>query len=263
MTTRDTPWPDGTPCWTDLTVGDLDAARLFYENLFGWTIEHGLAEFGGYATCLKDGRPVCAIAPKMSSELPSVWTTYLASSDAVATAARITAAGGRLTVEPMQVADFGTMAMAVDPSGASFGLWQADQTSGAQLVNEPGAVIWNEHLSPDWQASRAFYASAFGWTYHDVSADGFNYASFQVDGRDVGGIGDLPADADQPVGHWSVYFAVENTDEAVDQLVKLGGNVLKPPQDTPYGRLATVSDPEGAVFALMSELPGTNDDATG
>jgi len=49
---------------------------------------------------------------------------------------------------------------------------------------------------------------------------------------------------------WAVYFCVENTDKSLAQVSDLGGSVVQPAEDTPYGRLATASDPTGAVFKL-------------
>jgi predicted enzyme related to lactoylglutathione lyase len=263
MATRDTPWPNGTPCWVDLAVDDIDAARLFYEGLFGWQIEVGSPEFGGYATCSKDGHRAAALMPKMSADQPSVWTTYLASDDADAAVARVTANGGQVLAEPMDVGDFGRMALALDPGGAVFGIWQSGSHTGAGVVNEPGSVIWNENMTRGWEANKTFYAAVFAWEYGDMSGHGFNYATFKVDGADVGGIGELSADApaDLPP-NWSTYFAADNTDEAVDEVVKLGGNVVQPPRDTPFGRMAVVSDNQGSVFSLMS-APAAGYEAAG
>ena len=121
-----------------------------------------------------------------------MWMTYLATSDADATAAKIKSAGGELVVEPMDVTDVGRMAVAVDAAGAVFGLWQARAFPGAQVVNDSGAMRWNEQVSSDFEGTKAFYAAVFGYEYGDMSGSGFSYATFKVDGRDVGGIGDLP-----------------------------------------------------------------------
>ena len=253
MVTRDTAWPAGTPCWVDLGVDDLDAARLFYEGLFGWTMEPGPPEAGGYIMCLKDGRPVAGVGPKMTAEQPSMWTTYLAVEDAADTVAKIKANGGRVFMEPMDVMDVGVMAIAQDPGGAVFGIWQARAHTGAGIANEPGSFIWNENMSRAWTENKAFYKAGFGWEYGDMSDGGFNYATFKVAGVDVGGIGELGSDMPAEVpANWTTYFAVDNTDESVDQLIKLGGNVIRPAWDTPFGRMASVSDDQGSAFCLMS-----------
>jgi predicted enzyme related to lactoylglutathione lyase len=253
MSVRDTPWPDGTPNWVDLTVRDMGAARLFYEGLFGWDIVAGPEQFGGYSNCSKEGKLVAGLAPAMSPEQTPGWTTYFATSDAASTVAKVGPAGGHVVAEPMAVAELGTMAIVLDPGGAAFGLWQAGAHTGSERVNEPGAPYWNEHLTTDWERDKDFYAAVFGWTYADMSQGEFKYATFKAaDGREVGGIGAVAAGDPPPPAAWLVYFGVDDADEAVDQVVKLGGSLLRPASDSPYGRMAVVADDQGAAFAVIA-----------
>src|SRR5215472_4924767 len=211
MVQRDTPWPAGTPCWVDLSVDDLGKAKAFYSTLFGWETEEGPPEAGGYLLCQVNGRPVAGIGPKMGSpETPNVWTTYLASENADETASRISEAGGQLFMEPFDVMEVGRMCMAADPGGAIFGVWQARAHTGMQLANEPGACIWNENMSHDFDANKAFYHAVFGYQYDDMSSDELKYATFKTTGESLGGIGDLGgiAAAAEAPAHWMTYFMV-------------------------------------------------------
>jgi predicted enzyme related to lactoylglutathione lyase len=255
MVTRDTAWDSGTPCWIDLGVDDMARARAFYGGLFGWDLPEGPPEAGGYAMCELDGRPVAGIGPKMgAAELPSVWTTYIASTDADETVSKIKAAGGQLMMEPFDVMDVGRMAIAADPGGAVFGVWQARLHTGVRLANEPGALAWNENMSRDFEGNKAFYHSVFGYDYGDVGDDGFRYATLDLGGRPVGGIGELGPDSpEQTPAHWATYFGVADTDAAVAAVPRLGGAVLRAAWDTPYGRMAVLSDDQGAAFSVMGE----------
>ncbi len=256
MVTRESAWPQGMPCWVDVAAEDVDAARLFYEQLFGWQIPPGSEEFGGYSTCRLGENPVAGLSPTMSPEQRSAWMLYFATESADASIAAVIANGGTVIAAPMQVGALGTMALALDPSGCAFGLWQAGEHLGYLVSNEPGSLIWEENMSADMAGNQAFYHAVFGFTYADMSADGFSYASFGVPAtgdpdRPAGGIGQIPAGDDSPPG-WGLYFAVEDADESVDQVVKLGGSVIRPGWDTPFGRMAMVADPGGARFAVMS-----------
>src|SRR6187455_1809450 len=139
MPTRDESWPDGTPCWVDVMVTDPTTARQFYSSLFGWDIQDGPPEAGGYLICLLQGRPVAAISPKPEGNpFPNVWSTYLAADDLDATAAKAKNAGSEFMMEPMDVMSAGRFAFAMDPAGATYGLWQAGDNKGVGVYNEPG-----------------------------------------------------------------------------------------------------------------------------
>jgi uncharacterized protein len=255
VVTRDTPWPDGTPSWVDLGSNDIPKAIAFYARQFGWVAEPGPPEMGGYAVATLGGRNVAGIGPIMGpAGTPSTWTTYFAAADADAAAARITAAGGQLLAEPMDVMEQGRLVIAMDVTGAVFGVWQARNHTGAEVANVPGAFTWSEHMSRDFEGAKAFYAAVFGYEYGDMSSDGFSYATMLINGQQVvGGMGAFPAGPgdDQPA-HWSVYFGTSDTDQAVAAATGNGGRVIRPAADSPYGRMAVVADPEGAVFSLIS-----------
>jgi uncharacterized protein len=256
VVTRDTRWPAGTPCWVDVSVDDVPKGVAFYQALFGWDIPLGGPEVGGYSIAHQDGRIVAAVSPKMGSpDAPSAWMTYLATDDVDATAAKIKGAGGQVLAEPMDVMEEGRMAVAMDPAGAVFGLWQAGNTTGVGLANEPGSLSWNEQMSRDFDGSKAFYQAVFGYEYQDMSAEGFKYAALMVDGHEVGGLGEYPEGTPQETpAAWSVYFAVEDADAAVAKAAELGGTVVQPVRDSPYGRIGVVADNHGAVFSLI-KLP--------
>lgn len=258
MVTRDTPWPAGTPCWVDLGVSDVPKAIAFYTAQFGWDVQEGPPEAGGYSIAHLDGRPAAGIGPKMGPpDAPTAWVTYLATEDAGKCAAKVKGAGGQLLMDPMDVMDAGRMAIAMDTTGAAFGIWQARAHTGARISNVPGALTWNEHMSRDFEGAKAFYAAVFGYQYGDMSSDGFSYATLLLGGHEVGGIGQFPADVPAAVpAAWSTYFAAADTDAAVAQAVKSGGSVVRPAEDSPYGRMATVADNQGAVFSLISMPPG-------
>jgi uncharacterized protein len=253
MVQRDTPWPAGTPCWVDLGTDDVARATTFYSTLFGWDTQVGPPEAGGYVMCQIQGKAVAGIGPKMGpSEVPTAWTTYLASDDVDATTSKVTAAGGAVLAEPFDVMDVGRMSVAADPAGAVFGIWQARAHTGMQLANVPGAVCWNENMSRGFDANKAFYKAVFGYQYDDMSGDGFSYATFKTTGNELGGIGDLGDAAPDAPAHWTTYFGVANADQAIDVATNLGGTVLRPAWDTPYGRMAMLADDQGAAFALMA-----------
>jgi len=252
MPTRDTAWPTGTPCWVDYGTTDVEAAKAFYTSVLGWTYTGGEPEYGGYLTCLTSDRAAAGIGPQQDPSNPPQWTTYFATDDTDAACARITDAGGTVVFPPMDVGPMGRMAIAVDPQGQSFGLWQAGEATGAQIYNEPGALVWNDSACDDPQAAQAFYSAVFGFRFDEVEGMG-GYSTFATDGNPLGGLGGHRPGS--PEG-WTSCFSVASTDATVAAVEQGGGKISMAPQDTPYGRFAVVEDPWGAPFAVMQDLSG-------
>lgn len=256
MTVRDTPWDPGTPCWVDLMTTDQAAAQQFYAELFGWQLVAGGEDTGGYATASVGGRPLAGIGGMMGMNHPPVWNTYLATADADATSEAVEKAGGTVMAPAMDVMGYGRMAIAQVPGGGVFSYWQAGSLTGAGIANEPNTVIWNEFLTRDLPTATLFYATVFGYTYTNIGSDDMAYSTIEVGGTTVGGIGALPAALPAEVPpHWRVYFAVTDADAAVAKVTALGGTVLRPPMDMPFGRHADVADPQGAMFSVIKPTP--------
>ncbi|MFD0277287.1 VOC family protein [Kitasatospora sp. NPDC127111] len=249
-----TPYTTGMPCWVDLMAKDQQAALDFYRDLLGWSGRPGPAEFGGYAVCELNGRAVAGIGPAMAPEgvpePPTVWTSYLASTDADATQDAIVAAGGTLLVPVLAVGDLGRMLIAADPQGAVFGVWQPGEFFGAQVLNETGALTWNELHTTDVPAATAFYGAAFGIEIEPRKGTD-SYWELRVGGRAVGGVTLLANDPPGTPAHWLTYFAVDDLESTLDALVKAGGSVLAPPVVVGTGRMSVVADPQGAPFAMI------------
>lgn len=253
MPTRDVA-PLGAPCWIDLTTSDAERIRDFYCPLFGWVATEPNEEFGGYFDFTKDGIRVAGCMPgEPGSGRPDVWSVYLASDDAEKTLEAAVAHGGQVLVPAMAVGDLGTMAVLGDAGGAGIGVWQPARHQGFGLLNEPGAPSWFELLTRDYQDSVAFYRDVFGWHTHVVSdTPEFRYTALKHGYDWLAGIMDATSFLPEGVpAHWSVYFGAEDTDAALATVVELGGSIVRAAEDTPYGRLAVVTDPNGARFKLV------------
>ncbi|WP_416418186.1 VOC family protein [Paenarthrobacter aromaticivorans] len=256
------PSPDitpGAPCWIDLMTSDTEKAKSFYSALFGWTYETGDQEkYGGYITASKDGRMVAGIMQKQADmgAMPDVWSTYLRTDDIKATTEAAAAHGGQVLLEPMEVPEQGSMAMFGDSSGAAIGAWQFGEMKGYEVAAESGAPAWHELLAKDYESAVSFYQSVFGWETAVMSdTPAFRYTTLGAGNDAKAGIMDaagfLP---DQVPSMWSVYFAVDDTDATVERAVSLGATVLQAAEDTPFGRLATLSDPTGAAFKVIQSM---------
>jgi uncharacterized protein len=245
----DTNQPLGTPTWIDLGVPNLDRALEFYGAVFGWEFDVGPPEYGRHTSCLLRGRRVAALSAHYEPATGCFWNVYLATPDCDRTAERAQEAGGELLVEPMDVMDLGRMAIVRDPVGAQFGLWEGREHTGAQVVNEPGALVRNDLVTPDPGPARDFYAAVFEFTLEgnpDMPQADFTFLR-RPDGHEIGGIMGAPGTESA----WSTTFEVAGTDEAVRRALDAGGS-SDGPKDFLYGRLATITDPFGAEFSIIT-----------
>lgn len=250
-----TGYGDGVPSWVDLSTSDLEASRRFYVQLFGWTIEPGPPETGGYSNATLRGLPVAGIGPQMDPNLPPYWTNYVNVFDVDAAAGRVSKAGGRVAFGPTDVMGFGRLALFLDPTGAALGLWEPRAHRGAGLVNEPGAFTWSELITHDTAGASAFYHEVFGWESKVRGEGPHEYTEFQLGGNPIAGMlptqPDMPADASS---FWGVYFAVADIAASVDQAKSMGGSVLMEPTEIPQGTFAALTDQVGAIFSVV-QLP--------
>jgi predicted enzyme related to lactoylglutathione lyase len=247
-----TAYAPGTFCWTDLGARDPEGAQRFYGELLGWTAE---ITPGGYWMWTLDGKNVTGLFAAPEDFTPA-WLSYISMPDVDATVDRARALGAAVPVEPRDIGppgvDVGRSAILADPHGAAFGVWQPGLHIGAQLVNATGAMVWNQLLTPDPEAAKAFYAELFQWTYEPLEGSETPYSNIRNrEGWLNGGVMALPAPEVPP--HWLVSFTVEEAGVAAERVEALGGAVVQPP--TPVGEVAEFRDPEGAGFAVFAGEP--------
>lgn len=264
--------PDGVPVWFDLSSSEPVAAAKFYGQLFGWECTEPDEQFGGYANFTHKGKLIAGIGPKMAPDTPDFWGMYFQTSDINASAKKVTEAGGSILVEPMEIPELGTMAIATDrgsnpetapglnPHGAVFGFWEPASHKGFELQMEVGAPCYFELQSTDFPAAVDFYHEVLGNPVVTVGdTDDFRYSQLALSGQGPGeghaGIMDasryLPPEVPS---HWSIYIGVEDADASAAKATELGGTVIQGPEDTPYGRLASIGDPWGAMIKLHQVL---------
>ncbi len=267
MSERDT-YPAGVPCWIEGLQPDVEAAKAFYGELFGWRFTGGPMPDGGrYNVGQLRGRDVAGIAPlpPMAPDTPPGWITQVRVDRVEPAVAACRAAGAEVLMAAYDAPPAGRIGVVADPGGAVLGLWEADDREGAQRVNEPGAWAMSLLSSSDPERSAAFYAEAFGWTTETFSGGGVNVTMFRLPGY-VGGEPEQPVSREVvavmlprsggQTDSWRVDFWVDDVDASIEQAVQLGGALVSGPRDAPAGRNAVVADPAGAAFSI-TEAPAT------
>jgi len=267
-------YPEGVPCWVDTEQPDVHAARHFYANLFGWTFSDAMPADapGKYLIASLDGADVAAIGPAQG-DMPVEWNTYIAAADADAAAASVCAAGGTVTLEPVDAGPGGRLAGCVDPQGARFRLWQPRRRPGAQLTNAPGSRNFSDLHTGDAEAAARFYKPLFGWEFDDlgfatmIRRPGYgDHLAATVDP----GIRERQESISAPPGfadaiawlapltsgqdQWHVTFSVASRDDSAATAEKLGA-VLISSEDTEWAKTALIRDPQGAELTLSQFTP--------
>jgi len=257
--TEMTRYEHGVPSWVDLGSPDPAKAAEFYTALFGWDVQQGPPEAGGYAIAHLNGRTVAGIGPQQNPG-PPVWASYVNVDSADDVATKVSANGGMVFMAPFDVMDVGRMGIFSDPLGAVFGVWQPGTHPGAGVLHEPGALTWIELVTTEVKRADTFYRAVFGWDSETHSGDAMSYTEFKVGGQSIAGMMAKPPmmPAEVPP-HWMVYFATDDPDATVATATKLGGSVVMPPTDIEPGRFAVINDPMGAVFSVikLAEHVGT------
>ncbi len=262
MGTRDSYEP-GTFSWVELATTDPETAKTFYGDLFGWEAEDNPIpqEAGGgvYTMLLLGGERVAALYEQRPDQrdagVPPNWFSYITVAEADTAASRAEELGGTVHAGALDVMGTGRMAVIADPTGAFFGVWQAGSSIGATRVNDPGCLTSNELSTDDVAEASAFYGGLFGWRIVEVDTQGgppywlIEHAG-AAEGRN-GGMRQLAPEQAGVPPHWMPYFTASSLDDTLTRLGGAGGTVHAGPIQIPAGRIAVVSDPQGAFFGLF------------
>jgi uncharacterized protein len=295
----------GVPCWVDASEPDPEAAVDFYRGLFSWEFEEAMPPGSEGTYLIARGEAASSSIFDISGELRSgdvaairsilegappaaMWNTYFWVDSADDAAAKVRDAGGAVVVEPFDFLDACRTAVFTDPEGAAFSVWEAKEHKGAELVNDPGAVVFNNLNTRDAEAARSFYGSLFGWQTAGIGggAEGWTLSGYgdwlerehhprlrrqmaeagAPEGFEdvVGSIIPIRDDQADTPAHWSVTFASADADATAAKATELGGKVIVAPIDAPWStptytiRMTVIADPQGATFSA-SRFIANND----
>ncbi|MGW0531299.1 VOC family protein [Streptomyces sp. NPDC003032] len=250
----------GAPVWVDMCAPDLGSVVPFYRELFGWELQQGGPEVGGYSQFQISGRTAAGAMAMAADEAPPAWTLYFRATDVDATAKSVEQLGGSTLVEAMDIRDLGRMAGFTDPAGVPFSVWQQGQLKGLDVLNEPGGLVWTELYTPDVAAATSFYGSVCGWRTTEMTFPGGSYTMVHpADGTEddmFGGIVPLDSDPTEEGAYWLPYFQVDDCDDTVAKAERAGGAVrMRTVEMAGVGRFAKLADPAGARFAVLQPSP--------
>ena len=247
----------GTFCWMELGTTDPAAAKSFYGELFGWTFnEVPAGPDMTYTMVYSDEQSVGGLyemeAEKQEQGIPTHWTSYIATDDVEASAARAKELGATVVVDPFDVMEAGRMAVVQDPHGAIFALWQGKDNPGMGERNTPGTLCWSELATPDADEARAFYTKLFDWSAEQADIGDGPYTTFSRGEEQVGGMMQMTEEWEGIPPHWMPYFGISDCAAAVKKVKELGGTVKFDPMTVEgVGTFTVIQDPQGGVFSII------------
>ncbi|MFP6762186.1 MAG: VOC family protein [Planctomycetaceae bacterium] len=249
--------------WHDLMTTNAARSIAFYGQLFPeWAIEGvDTGGSGDYRMVQIQGVNAGGIVSiPDDAGIPSHWVGYVSVADCDAIVDRVQAAGGELVIPPHTAPGVGRFAVVADPVGAMVKPFQVDSKTPLPDGTSSGHFAWDVLLSNNVPVTQRFYQSVFGWSVIERPVEGpGTYTLFRVDERDTAGCIPLPA-ASEGNPAWLTCLYAEDIDDRTAKAESLGAQVIGPPQDLAgVGRLAVLSDPDAALFALFRRPVSSGD----
>ena len=248
----------------ELATTDQTAAKKFYQDLFGWSVDDAPMGPGEFYSMFKlDGKDAAAAYTLRQDQkahgVPPHWMIYIATDNADDSARRAAELGGTVIAQPFDVMDVGRMAVVQDPTGAHFCLWQAKKNPGIGVRNTDGAFCWADLNTADVARASEFYSKLFGWTLERGENDPSGYLHIKNGEEYIGGVPpseQLPPNAPP---HWLLYFETSNCDASVEKAKRHGAKVCFGPVSMEnVGRFAVLADPQGAAFSVFQSARKAN-----
>lgn len=256
----------GMPYWIDLTTSDPRKSAHFYEQVLGWEVSAETQEDNPYQMARLQGLPIAGLIPQPEeAPMPDTWVTYFLSKDIDGDCQRTENLGGRILAVPQPV-QLGHMALLADAAGGMFGLIQPSGPEHFVAGGEPGTPVWHELTATTrFQHAMDFYGELFNWEIRAMESEdeNFIYATAEEDGAPFAGLwnaeGQFPP---QVPSFWQTYLGVRDIDEAAKKAVELGGEIIREPWDSPFGRMCLLADSTGATVTLTEVEDAPEDEPT-
>jgi len=241
--------------WADLSTFDLQDARQFYTDCFGWKYQ----DIGdGYLVCETEGTPAAGLytMPEKFQRIgmPSFWMSYIHVGHIDQIVDKAKKGGAKIELGPQPAPGGGLVALIRDPAGAGFTCYEGEQPGGQNRENL-NAMVWNELHVSSIELVEPFYREVFGWVI--TQSDEADRYEIRLPSREIlkepfAGIRVTDNAIKGDKEYWGVYFSVADIQTMEDKIDRAGGEVVA--KQSLNGRNTVLSyDSQGAAFYLMEE----------
>jgi len=240
--------------WRELMTTDVAASLRFYSEAFGWKTDTMKMPDGMDYTVVKVGDTgVGGIMKHPAPNVPAHWSSSVSVDDVDAVASRVTAAGGKVIVPPMDAGGMGRYAGFQDPQGAVINVWRGNDGDGA-APERPGVGMfcWEQLNTTEPVKALEFYGKVLGWTNKP-----FGSGDMKVLESGAAQVASVMQNPPGVPAHWLAYVVVDKLTSAYDRVQKQGGKVMVERIDVPnVGAIGVIQDNVGAVLGVF-EAPTT------
>lgn len=251
--------PHGTPIWYELLTADPDAAKTFYDEAVGWSIDTRPMDEMDYRMIVAANGDSAGGVMRLDDTMrvggaKPGWRFYVGVDDVEACVEKAKSAGAGVIMPPWTMEGVGRMALLQDPQGIAFYVMRGASPDDSTTFDRMGLgkCNWNELITDDQQGALDFYGEVFGWTYPDKMPMGEmgDYVFVDAAGTTIGAIMQRPADA--PPADWRFYFRSPDVEAAAEKVKAGGGTVINGPHEVPGGdRIIVINDPEGVNVGIV------------
>jgi len=248
----------GKVIWHDLLTDDVDSARHFYGELFGWKFESPtVGQNSAYTLITLNGSRIGGMidATKIRADVDlTQWVSILSVENVDAATALFKTSGGTVFTEPTDLTDRGRISVVADSQGALVALLRTEGGDPQDQEPEIGGFLWDELWTDDPNQSIDFLSELVAYEGNTVAIEGEDYRYLSSAGQPRVGIRKNPLPGLTPT--WVTFIRVEDPAAITARVEELGGKVFVEAQTNPIGgQVAIIADPAGAGLVIQSWTP--------
>jgi predicted enzyme related to lactoylglutathione lyase len=241
--------------WADLFTNNVERARRFYEQAFGWEWRAISSGEHAYGIFYNAGLAVAGVAYRAAPEGIDDygrWVHYVSVGDVMAAGSEIVAKGGEELLGYRNHENRGEFAIYAGPHKEVFGIMRSSTGDPGDYRADFGDWIWWELFTRDVQSSIEYYQAIFDYEiFEKEDTPDFIDVYLQRHGYARAAIGPLPDESEQ-IPTWLGFIRVEDMTRSLENIVVHGGKVLLAPEpDVLDSDLAVIADPVGTLIALL------------
>ena len=239
-------WHQGKFVWHDLLTDDVNAARNFYGDVFGWTFETK----GSYLQILNQGNLIggmMQIRPTVDSKAEAVWLPSMSVANVDQSIRYVKSKKGKVLKGPLEMNERGKGVLVSDSQGAQLVLLHTKNGDPKDMTPQAGDWLWNELWTNTPQESYSFYRKLGGYDSSEIRN---GYGLLIHKGKWRAGIRDVSKE--DLKARWVPAIRVLDLEETMRKVKALGGEVLiSPHKELVDGNVALIADNTGALVIIQ------------